>query len=414
MFNVYHINEERFRDFLQGKACVFPDDFELVARVDNGDIEQAYLATKVSFDEAMRGKRINWWSDPLPEVQVVKKSRNSFIGTVMEDLVSTRFHLITLHGEKEIYPGDEVSMKACEVIFTEVKTIEGQDPRRKLVCGIPLPENQNYVSAWGCECSIVDGWVDISKDVREDFTEGSVLPEFFHFVKVFVRPWIEKEGPKLKRYQNTSIYNGLCRAMMMKKESDTVLYTTALIHDVPKWAEMKTPASLVFQNQKERDIFMDVHFSDRTWASTPDRFITNEFVMVIPVDRKMLKVVPPTEPEARGMYQVYHLSRTEHMKLLLEGGEVKFPEDYQKVAQVFCDDLSYAHTATCHIDQPWWRNSGVHLIKMTKKSTSVGDVIMAPRGMKIYLVTDDGYMGIEQRSIITREMFFRKRQYSGG
>jgi hypothetical protein len=284
----------------------------------------------------------------------------------------------------------------------------------KLVCGLPVPEDQNYVSAWGCECSIVDGRVDFSKNVREDFTEGTLCPELFHFVKAFVRPWMEKEGPNLKRYQNTSIYNGLCRAMMAKKESDTNLYATALIHEVPKWAEMKNSVRLVFQSQKERDIFMDDHFPDRVLASTPDRFITNEFVMVIPIDRKMLKVVPPTEPETRGLYYVYHLTRTEHMKLLLEGGEVKFPEDYKLVAQVFCDELSYAHMATRHIDQPWWRNSGVHLIKKTKKSTSMGDVIMAHRGMNFYLVTDDGYVSINQRSIITREMFFRKLQYSGG
>ena len=52
-------------------------------------------------------------------------------------------------------------------------------------------------------------------------------------------------------------------------------------------------------------------------------------------------------------------------------------DEYDLVALVDGDDLSWAFQLTNHIDHPWWDNDGVIVVgEKNRRSTSVGDVVM--------------------------------------
>lgn len=265
----------------------------------------------------------------------------------------------------------------------------------------------DYEAAFGCECPIVDGQVDVSEGMKVDFTLNP--PEqFIGFVNRIMKPWMVRVGPALKPYQNTSVYCGLCNALVAKRDSKNTLYAVGWIDQTPDWKTMESSKEYGFPNDEELERFIKFYFPEMSQAEGSRTFITGDFVMLVR-GKRWLKVVPPVIPETRGMYQVYHLLHEGLLHALRSGGTIRFPEDYELVAQVFCDDLEAAKMLTRHCDKQWWKNPGVHLIKMTRKSTDALDVIRDPKG-RFHLLTFSGFRVIEQRSIITREMIFARKQ----
>ena len=62
-----------------------------------------------------------------------------------------------------------------------------------------------------------------------------------------------------------------------------------------------------------------------------------------------------------------------------------FPEAYEKVAIVECEDLEDAFRATNHIDTAWTKNPEVvETFKARVRSTSVGDVVVNANGREFY------------------------------
>ena len=61
-----------------------------------------------------------------------------------------------------------------------------------------------------------------------------------------------------------------------------------------------------------------------------------------------------------------------------------FPNDYQLVATVVCDQMGRVFELTNHIDQPWTENPEVTVAAgvnpRSLRSTSVGDVVAGPEG----------------------------------
>jgi hypothetical protein len=51
-----------------------------------------------------------------------------------------------------------------------------------------------------------------------------------------------------------------------------------------------------------------------------------------------------------------------------------FPDSYELVAVVECENLGEVFEKTNHIDHPWHENEGVTCVKRSR-STSVGDVV---------------------------------------
>lgn len=51
-----------------------------------------------------------------------------------------------------------------------------------------------------------------------------------------------------------------------------------------------------------------------------------------------------------------------------------FPDSYELVAVVECENLGEVFEKTNHIDRPWFENDGVICVKESR-STSVGDVV---------------------------------------
>jgi len=74
------------------------------------------------------------------------------------------------------------------------------------------------------------------------------------------------------------------------------------------------------------------------------------------------------------------------------GEKPKFPEDYEKVAKVECDDLCDVFTLTNHIESEWTKNPEILELcgmKTRYRSTSVGDVVVD--GDKKYICESVGW-----------------------
>ena len=62
-----------------------------------------------------------------------------------------------------------------------------------------------------------------------------------------------------------------------------------------------------------------------------------------------------------------------------------FPEDYNMVAEVECEDEEDVFRATNHIDSDWTKNPEVIVCRKNPcRSTSVGDVIVDEDGVALY------------------------------
>ena len=64
----------------------------------------------------------------------------------------------------------------------------------------------------------------------------------------------------------------------------------------------------------------------------------------------------------------------------------KFPEEFEKVAEVEALSKEQVFAKTNNIDTPWTKNEGVNAVREKIRSTSVGDVIEDETGKKF--ITD--------------------------
>lgn len=62
---------------------------------------------------------------------------------------------------------------------------------------------------------------------------------------------------------------------------------------------------------------------------------------------------------------------------------------YQKVADVFTDDLELAFEKTNHINKSWQENKDVHALTGKARSTSVGDLFI--KDNEVFLVSSIGF-----------------------
>jgi len=65
-----------------------------------------------------------------------------------------------------------------------------------------------------------------------------------------------------------------------------------------------------------------------------------------------------------------------------------FPEGFEKVAEVECEDITKVFYLTNHViyhTHEWWKNDGVTLVKESR-STSVGDVVVDADGNRFLCV----------------------------
>lgn len=76
---------------------------------------------------------------------------------------------------------------------------------------------------------------------------------------------------------------------------------------------------------------------------------------------------------------------------------------YEKVADVFSDDLDVAFEKTNHIDKSWQENKEVYSLKNKARSTSVGDLFI--RENEVFLVSAVGFekMPNELRDLLINE-----------
>jgi len=58
------------------------------------------------------------------------------------------------------------------------------------------------------------------------------------------------------------------------------------------------------------------------------------------------------------------------------GPQLKYPDDYQKVAEVECENLEEVFRVTNHIDRSWTENPEVKWHAEQVRSTSVGDIVV--------------------------------------
>jgi hypothetical protein len=64
------------------------------------------------------------------------------------------------------------------------------------------------------------------------------------------------------------------------------------------------------------------------------------------------------------------------------GEPIEFNDDnFDLVAEVECENLGDVFRLTNHIDESWWKNEGVTLVKESR-STSIGDVVVASDDQK--------------------------------
>jgi hypothetical protein len=91
------------------------------------------------------------------------------------------------------------------------------------------------------------------------------------------------------------------------------------------------------------------------------------------------------------MFEIWHaINPSFGLEFLLGHKEEKpnFPGDFHLVAKVRCDEPEEAFSLTQHLDEEWWKNDKVYLVKESR-STSVGDFIIA--GHVAYQVLSMGY-----------------------
>ena len=102
-------------------------------------------------------------------------------------------------------------------------------------------------------------------------------------------------------------------------------------------------------------------------------------------------------PPEHGEYQVWHI--TDYARALLnwfrDAGDSVFPEAYTRVATVEADSLDQVFALTNHGEKPWQENPGV--VGTDARSTSVGDVIVDPRG-RPYRVENTGFREMPSRN----------------
>lgn len=94
-------------------------------------------------------------------------------------------------------------------------------------------------------------------------------------------------------------------------------------------------------------------------------------------------------------FKVYHTKRwaiNANLHFSTEG-YVPDKNDYELVAVCDCDDFGETFFLTNHIDDPWWENKEVALVKESR-STSVGDVVEDEKG-KLRLVAGIGWENVE-------------------
>lgn len=68
-----------------------------------------------------------------------------------------------------------------------------------------------------------------------------------------------------------------------------------------------------------------------------------------------------------------------------------WPDAYEPVAIVNCTELDVAYELTNHIDCSWQENEEVEALKDRARSTSVGDVILDPKG-RVHRVASFGFV----------------------
>lgn len=73
---------------------------------------------------------------------------------------------------------------------------------------------------------------------------------------------------------------------------------------------------------------------------------------------------------------------------------------YQKVADVFTDNLDVAFEKTNHIDKSWQENEEVNAVVSKARSTSVGDLMV--RDEEVFVVSSIGFekMPVELKSLL--------------
>lgn len=88
-------------------------------------------------------------------------------------------------------------------------------------------------------------------------------------------------------------------------------------------------------------------------------------------------------------FQVYHAVNPSFIPQMM-----KFPAEYEKVAEVECEDLEDVFRVTNHINHNWTLNPQVTMYKAGGvRSTSVGDVVVDEHG-KVFLCDMAGWKEI--------------------
>lgn len=76
------------------------------------------------------------------------------------------------------------------------------------------------------------------------------------------------------------------------------------------------------------------------------------------------------------MYYTYHARVSDNIP------KPSFPDDYDLVARVRAANIDQVFQFTNHIDRPWYESRLVLAVSKKVRSTSVGDVIIDPNGIK--------------------------------
>src|SRR5690242_20026891 len=89
-------------------------------------------------------------------------------------------------------------------------------------------------------------------------------------------------------------------------------------------------------------------------------------------------LLPPPQPRRNvRLYDVYHAINP----TFTLGPPRKWPHEYRLVARVEAEDLEQAFDLTNNVEGPWTKNPGVRAVSHGLRSTSVGDVVLAPDGV---------------------------------
>jgi hypothetical protein len=97
------------------------------------------------------------------------------------------------------------------------------------------------------------------------------------------------------------------------------------------------------------------------------------------------------------MIEVYHATKPTFGLPLHAPDEGPWPKGYELVAKVDTHDLDEAFGLTQHIEDEWWKNKKVELVKKSR-STSVGDVLKQEG--RLYTVE---FLGFSEKEIADGE-----------